>query len=150
MTNDAGGPIRNLACLAEMLGTHEAHHAGSSRASVVSGGGLRQPLCERRDASQIVGQVLGAARRDFSESLLGPARSTARDVSARGRSHRSVGQSFPEIAVIGEFDEYPAQAVMRLCLPKLMQVNPEISKLDKTYESSSVPGERRRTFEKPF
>jgi broad specificity phosphatase PhoE len=64
--------------------------------------------------------------------------------------HRSVGQTFPGIAVMSELNEYPAQAVMRLCFPKLMQVNPEIRKLSKTYESSSVPGERRRTFEKPF
>jgi hypothetical protein len=106
-----------------MLGTHEAHHAGSSRASVVSGGGVRQPLCERRDASQIVGQVLVAASVIFQKAYSGP-RVRQREMSRLvAEVHRSVGQSFPEIAVMSEFNEYPAQAVMRLCLPKLMQVN---------------------------
>jgi broad specificity phosphatase PhoE len=57
--------------------------------------------------------------------------------------YRAAGHSFPEIEVMSEFDEYQAQAVMRACLPQLMQVNAEIRKLRKAYESSSQPGERR-------
>ncbi|HWO38640.1 MAG TPA: histidine phosphatase family protein [Candidatus Acidoferrum sp.] len=86
----------------------------------------------------------------FQKAYSGPRvrqRETSRLVA---EVYRSAGQSFPEIAVRSEFDEYPAQAVMRLCLPQLMQVNPEIRKLSKTYEGSSEPGERRRTFGKLF
>ena len=115
MTNDAGGPIGNLAGLAEMLGTHEAHRSGSSRASVVSGGGSRQPLCEGEMQARLLGKYWLGRGVIFQKAYSSPRvrqRETSRLVA---EVHRSVGQSFPEIAVMSEFDEFPAQAVMRLC-----------------------------------
>jgi broad specificity phosphatase PhoE len=64
--------------------------------------------------------------------------------------YRDAGSSFPEIAVMTEFDEYQGQAVMRTCLPQLIPASPEITELSRAYESSSEPGERRKTFRKLF
>jgi broad specificity phosphatase PhoE len=86
----------------------------------------------------------------FQKAYSGPRvrqRETSRIVA---EVYRAAGRSFPEIEVMSEFDEYQAQAVMRACLPQLMQVNTEIRKLSKAYESSSEPAERRRTFGKLF
>jgi broad specificity phosphatase PhoE len=64
--------------------------------------------------------------------------------------YRNAGQSFPEIVEMSEFDEYQAEAVMRTCLPQLMQVNSKIAELNGAYQSCREPGERRRTFQKLF
>ena len=76
-----------------------------------------------------------------------PQRETARIVT---EVYRDAGHSFPEIVVMSEFDEYQAEAVMRTCLPQLLQVNTEISELSSAYETSSDSGERRRTFQELF
>jgi broad specificity phosphatase PhoE len=64
--------------------------------------------------------------------------------------YHAAGRSFPEIVVINEFDEYPAQEVMRTSLPPLMRVNPEIREMSIAYESACEPAERRRTFQRLF
>jgi len=57
---------------------------------------------------------------------------------------------------MNEFDEYQADAVLRECLPQLLQVDAEIKELRRAYEESSQPGEsaqsgaRRKTFQKLF
>ena len=68
-------------------------------------------------------------------------------------SYRSAGVDFPETAVMNEFDEYQAEAVLRECLPQLLQVNSDIREMRRAYESSKESGdqaERRKTFEKLF
>ena len=37
---------------------------------------------------------------------------------------------------MSEFDEYQAEAVLRECLPQLLQVNAEIKELRRAYEES--------------
>ncbi len=51
---------------------------------------------------------------------------------------------------MSEFDEYQAEAVLRECLPQLLQVNAEIKELHCAYKDSSESGERRKTFQKLF
>ena len=54
---------------------------------------------------------------------------------------------------MNEFDEYQAEAVLRECLPQLLQVNSDIREMRRAYESSKESGdqaERRKTFEKLF
>ncbi len=72
---------------------------------------------------------------------------TARIVA---EAYRSAGLPFPETVVMNEFDEYQAEAALRECLPKLLQVNTGIKELRRAYEDSSEPGARRRTFQKLF
>ncbi len=57
---------------------------------------------------------------------------------------------------MSEFDEYQAEAVLRECLPRLLQVNAEIQELRRAYENSSESSAtphsdaRRQTFQKLF
>src|ERR1022692_1815150 len=72
---------------------------------------------------------------------------TARIVA---EAYRSAGLGFPKTVVMSEFDEYQAEAVLRECLPQLLQVNAEIKELHCAYKDSSESGERRKTFQKLF
>jgi broad specificity phosphatase PhoE len=89
----------------------------------------------------------------FGGAYSGPCvrqRETARIVA---EAYRNAGLAFPDTVVMSEFDEYPAEAVLRECLPQLLRVNAEIKELRRAYEGSSESadsGERRRTFQKLF
>lgn len=72
---------------------------------------------------------------------------TARIVA---EAYRSAGLVFPETVVMSEFDEYQAEAVLRECLPQLLQVNAEIKELHRAYKDSRESGGRRKTFQKLF
>ena len=72
---------------------------------------------------------------------------TARIVA---EAYRSASLGFPETVVMSEFDEYQAEAVLRECLPQLLQKNAEIKELRRAYEDSSEFGDRRKTFQKLF
>ncbi len=66
------------------------------------------------------------------------------------------GVDFPETVVMNEFDEYQAEAVLRECLPQLVQVNAEIRELRRAYEKSNATTgsarshDRRKTFQRLF
>jgi broad specificity phosphatase PhoE len=105
----------------------------------------------------------------FNNAYSGPRlrqRETARIVA---REYRNAGIGFPETVVMSEFDEYHAEAVLRECLPQLLQKNAEIRELRDAYEKSleasesgdshesglddgseSISNDRRKTFQRLF
>jgi broad specificity phosphatase PhoE len=86
----------------------------------------------------------------FARACSGPRARQLETARIVADAYRSAGLDFPETVVMSEFDEYAAEAVLRLCLPQLLQVNAEIDELNRAYEESGEPGERRRTFQKLF
>ena len=64
--------------------------------------------------------------------------------------YRSAGVGFPETVVMNDFDEYQAEAVLRECLPQLLQVSAEIGELRRAYNNSRESSDRRKTFQKLF
>lgn len=71
-------------------------------------------------------------------------------------AYRRAGADFPEAVVMSEFDESQAQAVLRECLPQLLQVNAEIKELRRVYEESIEAARtaqcdgRRKAFQQLF
>jgi broad specificity phosphatase PhoE len=86
----------------------------------------------------------------FYSAYSGPRRRQQGTAAIVAEVYRDAGHHFPEIVAMNEFDEYQAEAVMRACLPRLMEVNPGIRDLSRAYESSYEPEERRKTFQKLF
>jgi broad specificity phosphatase PhoE len=78
---------------------------------------------------------------------------TSRIVAA---AYTRSGIDFPEAVVMSEFDEYQAEAVLRECLPPLLQANAEIRELRRAYEKSgdadvsAHSDDRRKTFQRLF
>lgn len=108
-------------------------------------------LCANGEAQAgLLGEYWSRRGMVFGGSYSGPRvrqLETARIVAER---YRSAGLSFREKVVMGEFDEYQAEAVLRECLPQLLQVNAEIQELHRAYEDASEFGDRRKTFQKLF
>ena len=108
-------------------------------------------LCANGEAqTRLLGEYWARRGVVFSRAYSGPRvrqQETARIVA---EAYRSAGPGFPEILVMSEFDEYQAEAILRDCLPRLLQSNPEVRELHRTYEASSESGSRRKTFQKLF
>lgn len=65
-------------------------------------------------------------------------------------AYRSAALFFPEAVAVNEFDEYQADAVLRECLPKLLQANAEIGEMHCAYKESTEFSDRRKSFQKLF
>jgi broad specificity phosphatase PhoE len=49
-----------------------------------------------------------------------------------------------------EFDEYPAEAVLKLGLPQMLERSQEVRHLHRAFEQSKDAGERKRSFQQMF
>ena len=85
----------------------------------------------------------------FAGAYSGPRARQLETARIVAEAYRGAGVDFPETVVMNEFDEYQAEAVLRECLPKLLQLNAEIDELHRAYRDSES-GERRKTFQKLF
>jgi broad specificity phosphatase PhoE len=65
-------------------------------------------------------------------------------------AYRRLGCEFPEVAVMSEFDEYPAEAVLKAGLPKLLERSQELRHLHQVFEQSKDAGERKKDFQRVF
>jgi broad specificity phosphatase PhoE len=105
-------------------------------------------------AGEMQARLLGEywARRgvQFSRVCSGPRVrqvQTARIVEA---AYRRLGKEFPERAVKNEFDEYPAEAVLKLGLPQVLEKSQEVRDLHRAFERAKDSDERKRSFQQMF
>ena len=111
-------------------------------------------LCANGEAqARRLGEYWSARGVIFDRVYSGPRARQLETVRIVAEAYREAGVDFPKTMVTNEFDEYQAEAVLRECLPQLMEVNAEIRELRRAYESckeSGDLGERRKTFERLF
>jgi broad specificity phosphatase PhoE len=103
--------------------------------------------------AKLLGEYWSRRATVFASAYSGPRvrqRETARIVAD---AYRAAGADFPEPKIMSEFDEYQAEAVLRECLPQLLQVDPAIREMRLAYENAKSTGDsldRRKTFQKLF
>ncbi|MGA9555480.1 MAG: histidine phosphatase family protein [Terriglobales bacterium] len=111
-------------------------------------------LCPNGEAqAKLLGEYWSQRGVVFERVYSGPRARQLETARIVDKAFRGAGLRFPEAVVMNEFDEYQAEAVMRECLPRLLQVNGEIRELRRAYEDSKASGDsaaRRKTFEKLF
>src|SRR5271170_5944786 len=109
---------------------------------------LLSPLGEAQ--SQLLGQYWSARNLRFDRVCAGPRvrhRDTLKFVQA---AYKAAGLDFPEVQTIPEFDEYPAEAVMKLGLPILLEVDARVRDLHTAFLRSAQPKEQQATFQRLF
>jgi len=118
------------------------------------GGSNYDELCANGEVqAALLGEYWSRRGIVFHGACSGPRRrqlETARIVAAK---YREAGVDFPEFKVMKEFDEYQAEAVMRECLPRLVEADANVRELRRAYEESKQstdPGEKRSAFQKMF
>jgi broad specificity phosphatase PhoE len=65
-------------------------------------------------------------------------------------AYRRVGREFPELAVTNEFDEYPAEAVLKQGLSQLLERSEAVRDLHRAFEQSKDTDARKRRFQQMF
>jgi broad specificity phosphatase PhoE len=65
-------------------------------------------------------------------------------------AYRRLGRDFPALAVMNEFDEYPAEAVLKLGLPQMLERSQGIRHLHHAFEHAQDTDERKRSFQQMF
>jgi broad specificity phosphatase PhoE len=65
-------------------------------------------------------------------------------------AYRRFGGEFPELAVSNEFDEYPAEAVLKQGLPQVLERSQAVRDLHRAFEQSKDTDARKRRFQQMF
>jgi broad specificity phosphatase PhoE len=65
-------------------------------------------------------------------------------------AYRKFGIAFPEVTVMDEFDEYPAEAVLKLGLPELLEKSQEVRDLHLAFDRARDSDGRKRSFQQMF
>jgi broad specificity phosphatase PhoE len=65
-------------------------------------------------------------------------------------AYRRLGRESPEVTVMKEFDEYPAEAVLKLGLPRVLEKSQDVRDLHRAFECAEGIDERKGTFQKMF
>src|SRR5271168_3423447 len=109
---------------------------------------LLSPVGEAQ--SRLLGEYWSTRNLRFDRVCAGPRvrhRDTVKFVHA---AYEAAGLDFPEIQTIPEFDEYPAEAVMKFGLPILLELDARVRDLHAAFLHSAQPKEQRSTFQRLF
>jgi broad specificity phosphatase PhoE len=114
-----------------------------------------EPVYDKLCATgEVQARLLGEywARRGvlFSRAWSGPRVRQVQTARMVDEAYRKLGREFPELAVMNEFDEYPAEAVLKLGLPQVLEKSQEVRQLHRAFEHSKDSDERKRRFQQMF
>jgi broad specificity phosphatase PhoE len=86
----------------------------------------------------------------FSRAWSGPRVRQVQTGRMIEEAYRTFGREFPELAVANEFDEYPAEAVLKLGLPQVLEKSQQVRHLQRVFEHAKDSDERKRCFQQMF
>ena len=114
-----------------------------------------EPIYDKLCATgEVQARLLGEywARRGvlFSCAWSGPRVRQVQTGRIVGDAYRRVGREFPELAVTNEFDEYPAEAVLKQGLPQVLERSQAVRDLHRGFEQSKDTDARKRRFQQMF
>ena len=100
--------------------------------------------------SRLLGEYWARRGVQFGRVCSGPRVRQVQTARIVEEAYRSLGQEFPEVAVMNEFDEYPAEAVLKLGLPKVLEKSQKVCDLHRAFEHAKDTDERKRNFQQMF
>src|ERR1700679_3061804 len=101
--------------------------------------------------ARLLGEYWGRRGVPFGRAWSGPRVRQVQTAHRVEQAYRRLGRAFPEVVgVMNEFDEYPAEAVLKLGLPQVLERSQEVRHLHRAFEQSKDIGERKRSFQQMF
>ncbi len=100
--------------------------------------------------SRLLGEYWVRRGVQFSRVCSGPRVRQVQTARIVEEAYRRLGQEFLELAVMNEFDEYPAEAVLKLGLPQVLERSPRVCELHRVFELANDMDERKRSFQQMF
>jgi len=86
----------------------------------------------------------------FSRACSGPRVRQVQTARLVEEAYRKLGRKFASLAVMNEFDEYPAEEVLKLGLPQMLEKSQEVRHLHQAFEQAKDAGKRKRCFQQMF
>lgn len=100
--------------------------------------------------ARLLGKYWAAQDLRFDRVCAGPRVRHIETVKLVREAYELRGLGFPEVQIISEFDEYPAEAVMKRGLPRLLEVDPRVRELHEAFLRSAEPDEQHARFQRLF
>jgi broad specificity phosphatase PhoE len=100
--------------------------------------------------ARLLGEYWGRRGVLFSRACCGPRVRHVQTARMVEEAYRRLGREFPEAVVMNEFDEYRAEAVLKLGLPQVLEESQGIRHLHQAFEHTKDPDERNRSFQQMF
>ena len=100
--------------------------------------------------SRLLGQYWSTRNLRFDRVCAGPRVRHKDTVKFVHAAYQAAGLDFPEVQTVPEFDEYPAEAVMKFGLPILLELDTRVRELHTAFLHSAQPQEQRATFQRLF
>jgi broad specificity phosphatase PhoE len=100
--------------------------------------------------ARLLGEYWGRRGVLFSRACSGPRVRQVQTARLVEEAYRKLGREFAPLAVMNEFDEYPAEAVLKLGLPQMLEKSQEVRHLHQAFEQAKDAGERKRCFQQMF
>jgi broad specificity phosphatase PhoE len=100
--------------------------------------------------SRLLGKYWAMRNLRFDRVCVGPRVRHIDTVKFVREAYQLGGFCFPEAQIISEFDEYPAEAVMKHGLPRLLEVDPRARELHQAFLRSAQPEEQQARFQRLF
>ncbi len=108
-------------------------------------------LCANgEEQARLLGEYWARRGVAFSRAWSGPRVRQVQTGRAIEEAYRGYGREFPELVVMSEFDEYPAEAVLKAGLPQMLEKFKEVRDLHQAFEQCKDAGERKKHFQKMF
>ncbi|MFZ0276429.1 MAG: histidine phosphatase family protein [Candidatus Sulfotelmatobacter sp.] len=102
------------------------------------------------EQARLLGEYWARRGVQFSRACSGPGVRQVQTARIVEEAYRRLGLEFPEVAVMKEFDEYSAEAVLKLGLPQMLENSQEVRGLHRAFEQANDIDERKRTFQQMF
>jgi broad specificity phosphatase PhoE len=102
------------------------------------------------EQARLLGEYWARRGVRFGRAWSGPRVRQVQTTRIVEEAHRRLGREFPEVAVMNAFDEYPAEAVLELGLPQVLEKSQQVSDLQRAFERARDSDERKRTFQQMF
>jgi broad specificity phosphatase PhoE len=100
--------------------------------------------------SRLLGEYWARRGVHFGRACSGPRVRHVQTARMVEEAYRKFGGAFPQVTVMNEFDEYPAEAVLKLGLPQVLETCQEVRDLHRAFEQARDSDERKRCFQQMF
>ncbi|MBX7165439.1 MAG: histidine phosphatase family protein [Pirellulales bacterium] len=103
-----------------------------------------------RSQSRLLGEFWCARGLTLDRIATGPRRRQIDTAELVAEQLRKSGRPVPEVEVLPDFDEYHAEAVLKVALPELIEKSAEVRKLQAEFLAATGRDEQLRTFQRMY
>lgn len=100
--------------------------------------------------SRLLGEYWAASNLTFDQAYTGPRKRQRETARIVGEVYRQAKLTWPEPAVLEDFDEFKAEAVLEHALAELVKTDEQVRTLQQDFQNAASTEQRFKTFQRMF